>query len=135
MAASGRQPTADSSRLEKQRFRVNYLRGSDPSKWQTGIPAFAKVSYEGIYPGVDLVYYGNQGRRLEYDFVVAPGAEGSALDADCNLFFAGGTAAPDFPTTANAAQRVLGGVEDAFVAKVSFGRPKGQPCVCDRSQH
>ena len=57
------------------------------------------------------------------------GGSGSALDADCNYFFAGSTAAPDFPTTTNAAQRVLMGVEDAFVAKVSFGRPNGQPCL------
>ena len=58
--------------------RVNYLRGKDPAHWQTQIPTYAKVAYEGIYPGVDLVYYGNQG-QLEYDFVVAPGADPSVL--------------------------------------------------------
>jgi hypothetical protein len=58
--------------------RVNYLRGNDPAHWQTQIPTYAKVACESIYPGVDLVYYGNQG-RLEYDFVVAPGADSGVI--------------------------------------------------------
>lgn len=49
----------------------NYFIGNDPAKWRTGIASYGKVKYEGVYPGVDLVYYGNQG-KLEYDFVVAP---------------------------------------------------------------
>lgn len=52
----------------------NYFIGQDKSHWHTGIPNFARVRYSQIYPGVDVVYYGNQ-RRLEYDFVVAPGAD------------------------------------------------------------
>ncbi len=39
--------------------KVNYLLGKDPSKWRTGVPTYAKVKYEAVYPGVDLVYYGN----------------------------------------------------------------------------
>ncbi len=54
--------------------RSNYFIGNDPHQWHTHIPAFARVNYKDIYPGVDLVYYGNQ-RQLEYDFVVAPGAD------------------------------------------------------------
>ena len=54
--------------------RVNYFIGKDPAQWQTGVPTYAKVRYAGVYPGVDLVYYGKQ-RQLEYDFVVAPGAD------------------------------------------------------------
>ena len=54
--------------------KSNYFIGNDPAKWRTNIPTYAKVRYEGVYPGVDLVYYGNQG-QLEYDFVVAPGAD------------------------------------------------------------
>jgi hypothetical protein len=54
--------------------RVNYLIGKDPAKWRTNIPTYSKVAYEGVYPGVDLVYYGNQ-RQLEYDFVLAPGVD------------------------------------------------------------
>jgi len=53
---------------------VSYFFGNDPKKWRSAIPTFAKVRYSGIYPGVDLVFYGNQ-RQLEYDFVVAPGAD------------------------------------------------------------
>ncbi len=53
---------------------ANYFIGSDPKKWRSGISAYGKVKYRGIYPGVDAVFYGNQ-RQLEYDFVVAPGAD------------------------------------------------------------
>jgi hypothetical protein len=52
----------------------NYFIGNDPAKWRTKVPTYAKVKYEGIYSGIDLVYYGNQ-RQLEYDFIVAPGAD------------------------------------------------------------
>lgn len=51
--------------------KINYLIGDDPTKWRRGIPAYSKVRYRGVYPGIDLVYYGSQ-RQLEYDFVVAP---------------------------------------------------------------
>ena len=57
----------------------NYFIGQDPSKWRTDIPTYAKVRYEGVYPGVDLIYYGNQ-RQLEYDFVVAPGADPKTIE-------------------------------------------------------
>jgi len=63
---------------EKLPGKVNYLKGKDPSQWRTGVPTYAKVKYEAVYPGVDLVYYGNQ-RQLEYDFVLAPGADPDAL--------------------------------------------------------
>jgi hypothetical protein len=53
---------------------ANYFIGSDPAQWRTNVPSYAKVSYSKIYPGIDLVFYGNQG-QLEYDFVVAPGAD------------------------------------------------------------
>src|SRR6266404_5176357 len=50
----------------------NYFRGNDPSKWQSNIPTYARVEYRELYPGVNLVYYGNE-QQLEYDFQVAPG--------------------------------------------------------------
>ena len=59
---------------ERRRGVSNYYRGNDPAKWRTGVPHFGKVRYEAIYPGIDLVFYGN-GRELEYDLVVAPGAD------------------------------------------------------------
>ena len=58
--------------------RRNYLLGNDSTKWQTDVPTFRKVIYRDIYPGINLVYYGNQ-QQLEYDFVLAPGAETSAI--------------------------------------------------------
>jgi Chitobiase/beta-hexosaminidase C-terminal domain/Beta-propeller repeat len=63
---------------------ANYFVGSDRSKWQAGIPTYSKVRFLGVYPGIDLVYYGNE-RELEYDFVVAPGAKPKAIQ----LHFAG----------------------------------------------
>jgi hypothetical protein len=54
--------------------KANYFVGSDSGRWRTNIPTYAKVRYGEVYPGIDLVYYGN-GRRLEYDFNVAPGAD------------------------------------------------------------
>jgi uncharacterized repeat protein (TIGR01451 family) len=56
--------------------KSNYIIGNDPNRWRRGIPQSAGVRYEGVYPGIDLVFYGNQG-RLEYDFRVAPGADPS----------------------------------------------------------
>lgn len=53
---------------------VNYIIGNDRSRWHTHISTFGKVSHRRIYPGIDLLFYGNQG-RLEHDFVVAPGAD------------------------------------------------------------
>jgi uncharacterized protein (TIGR03437 family) len=58
--------------------KSNYFIGNDPAKWRTNVPTYAKVKYEEVYPGIDLVYYGNQ-RQLEYDFVVAPGADPHAI--------------------------------------------------------
>src|SRR6266849_3122980 len=54
--------------------RSNYFIGNDPTRWQRNVPHFARVKYRGVYPGVDLVYYGNQG-RLESDYILAPGAD------------------------------------------------------------
>ncbi len=56
----------------------NYFIGNDPAKWRTKVPTYGKVKYDGIYSGIDLVYYGNQ-RQLEYDFVVHPGANPDAI--------------------------------------------------------
>lgn len=58
--------------------KVNYFIGNDPAKWHTDVPTFGSVRYTEVYPGVDVVYYGNQ-RRLEYDFVVAPGRDARAI--------------------------------------------------------
>ena len=54
--------------------KSNYFIGNDPTKWRTNVPNYARVEYRDVYSGVNLVYYGNQ-RQVEYDFVVAPGAD------------------------------------------------------------
>jgi uncharacterized repeat protein (TIGR01451 family) len=54
--------------------KSNYILGNDPAKWQHDVPQFARVRYENVYPGINLAFYGNQG-RLEYDFQVAPGSD------------------------------------------------------------
>ncbi len=57
---------------------ANYLVGRDPGQWHVNLPTFAKVRYRNVYPGVDLLYYGNQG-ELESDFIIAPGADLEAV--------------------------------------------------------
>ncbi|MBC8002384.1 MAG: SBBP repeat-containing protein, partial [Opitutaceae bacterium] len=64
--------------------KSNFFIGNDRRNWHADVPNFAKVNYTEIYPGVDLVFYGNQ-RQLEYDFVVAPGADAGSI----GLSFAG----------------------------------------------
>src|SRR5208282_6759909 len=58
--------------------KSNYFIGNNPRNWRTNVPAYAKVRYAAVYPGVDLIYYGNR-RALEYDFVLAPGADPSQI--------------------------------------------------------
>ena len=60
--------------LERLLTTTNYFIGSDPRKWKTNVPSYAKVKYSGVYPGIDLVFYGNQ-NLLEYDFIVSPGTD------------------------------------------------------------
>src|ERR1700683_3655450 len=59
--------------------KSNYIFGNDPQRWHTGVPQFAGVRYQSVYPGIDLVFYGKEG-RLEYDFKVAPGADASQAE-------------------------------------------------------
>ncbi len=58
--------------------RINYLLGNEPANWQTEVPTFAKVRFPEVYPGVTLIYYGQE-RQLEFDFVVSPGADPSCI--------------------------------------------------------
>jgi len=64
--------------LEELPGRSNYLIGNDSANWHTNVANYAKVRYERVYPGIDLVYYGNQ-RQLEYDFILDPGADPRAI--------------------------------------------------------
>ncbi|MBI1321131.1 MAG: DUF5011 domain-containing protein [Candidatus Hydrogenedens sp.] len=58
--------------------RVNYIKGRDASQWRFGIPTFERARYEAVYPGIDLVYYPNDG-ELEYDITLAPGVDPSDI--------------------------------------------------------
>ena len=63
---------------ESRQGIVNYFIGNDPAAWRRSVPTYARVRYRDVYPGIDLVYYGSP-QRLEYDFVVAPGSDPSAI--------------------------------------------------------
>ncbi|HLM58440.1 MAG TPA: SBBP repeat-containing protein [Pyrinomonadaceae bacterium] len=74
MRLEGADDSARAEGADELEGKANYLVGDDPSRWRTNVPTFGSVHYRGVYPGVDLVYYGNQ-RQLEYDFRVGPGAD------------------------------------------------------------
>jgi hypothetical protein len=79
--------------------RVNYLLGANRSRWRFGVPAYAKIVERGVWPGIDLIYYGAEG-RLEFDLAMAPrarpdeirialaGARGASVDRDGDLVLA-----------------------------------------------
>jgi photosystem II stability/assembly factor-like uncharacterized protein len=74
MRLAGANPDPLVAGAEELPGKVNYYVGNNPSEWRTGVSLYGKVHYTGVYPGIDLVYYGNQ-RQLEYDFLIAPGAD------------------------------------------------------------
>src|SRR3990167_2290491 len=96
MKLEGANPAPKAVGLDELPGKSNYFIGNDPKRWQRDVSNYARVKYSSVYPGIDLVYYGNQ-RQLEYDFVVAPGAdpkriklafegvEKLALDSEGNL--------------------------------------------------
>lgn len=72
------------ARVEKTELllgKSNYIIGRKPKLWQTNISNYGKLSYVNVYPGVDVTYYGNR-RQLEYDFVVRPGGNLSAIEVE-----------------------------------------------------
>lgn len=76
--------------------KSSYFVGPNPKNWHTGIPNFARVAAENVYPGIDVMYQGTHG-RLECHFLVSPGgnpdtismaisgAQDPRLDAEGNL--------------------------------------------------
>src|ERR1700733_11523745 len=68
-------PKARITGLDPLPGKTNYFIGNDSKKWHVNVPSFARVKYENVYPGIDLIYYGNEEGNLEYDFDVAPGAD------------------------------------------------------------
>ncbi|HWY59722.1 MAG TPA: SBBP repeat-containing protein [Terriglobales bacterium] len=110
--------------------RVNYFIGRDPANWHTNVPTYARVRYRNVYPGIDLVYYGNH-RRLEYDFAIAPGADPSQirfeitgasqieLDAEGNLVLRTGSGELHFqsPAIYQESQGLRAAVAGSYVMK------------------
>src|SRR5229473_8563906 len=74
MSLLGAAANAAVTGIDEMPGKSNYFIGNDPSRWRTNVPNYAKVRYQGVYRGIDLVYHGS-GQQLEYDFIVAPGAD------------------------------------------------------------
>lgn len=70
--------------VNELRSKSNYYIGNDPNSWRTGVPHYERVEYADLYPGIDMTYY-FRGQEVEFDFIVAPGADGGAI----RLSFAG----------------------------------------------
>ena len=69
--------------IHAMEYKCNYFLGNDPEKWHTDVPNYEAIIYEDIYPGIDLKYYGN-GKQMEYDFIVSPGADPSQIAVQYN---------------------------------------------------
>jgi len=74
MKLEGAAASAPAAGMERQPGISAYFIGDDPAKWRPEVPHYARVEYKQVYPGIDLVYYGDR-RQVEYDFVVTPGAD------------------------------------------------------------
>jgi hypothetical protein len=70
----GANPEAEPKGQDLLAGHSNYLLGNDPDKWRRGVNQFTRVQVPGVYPGIDLVYYGN-GDQLEHDYLLAPHAD------------------------------------------------------------
>lgn len=81
MKLAGADPSATLAPVDPLPGKSNYFISNDSSKWRVGVPQFARVQYNHVYPGINLVFYGNQG-QLEYDFQVAPGADPSRAELE-----------------------------------------------------
>lgn len=81
MRVAGANKRPEVTGVDRQTTKTNYLIGNDATKWLRHVPSFAAVKYAEVYDGIDLVYHGNQ-RQLEYDFVVAPGADPRKIRLD-----------------------------------------------------
>jgi hypothetical protein len=79
MKLLGANPDPKIEGIDELPGKSNYLIGNDPAKWRINIPSYARVRYQDVYPGVDLIYYGNQ-RQLEYDLIIAAGVDPGLIE-------------------------------------------------------
>ena len=78
MRLVGANSTPQVAGIDELPGQSHYFIGNDPQRWRTGVSNYARVQYHDVYPGVDLVYYGNQ-QQLEYDFILAPDANPNSI--------------------------------------------------------
>ncbi|HKV81061.1 MAG TPA: SBBP repeat-containing protein [Candidatus Sulfotelmatobacter sp.] len=81
MKLAGANANASLRAVDQLPGKSNYFIGNEPAKWRTGVPQFARVRYDNVYPGINLVFYGNEG-HLEYDFQVEPGGDPSRAELE-----------------------------------------------------
>lgn len=79
MTLAGASPKAKAKGQQPLIGKSHYFLGDDPSEWRTNIPTFASIRQQGVYPGIDVVFYGNA-QHLEYDFIVAPQADPQQIE-------------------------------------------------------
>jgi hypothetical protein len=75
---TGANARATITAAEPQAGTHSYFRTGDKARWLPSVPTYSRVQYAGVYPGIDLSFYGHQ-RRLEYDFIVQPGGEPKSI--------------------------------------------------------
>ncbi len=73
----GANPGVEAIGLQSLPNQTHYLTGIQ-AQWHTGIPSYGRVEYRNVYPGVDIIFSGDQG-RLQYDMVIHPGADPSQI--------------------------------------------------------
>jgi len=126
----GANPSPGISGVDLLSGKSNYFIGKDPKQWRTGIPNYAKVAYRDVYPGIDLIYYGNQ-QQLEFDLVVAPGADPNQVrfqvegarelalnsDGDLVIHVSGGDISLRKPVVYQESSKGRQAVDGRFIAK------------------
>jgi len=78
---AGSKQVTEINGINKLKGKSNYLIGNDPDRWQKNVPHYEMVKYSQVYDGIDLVYHNRKG-NLEYDFMVAPGADPGKIRLD-----------------------------------------------------
>jgi hypothetical protein len=78
ISLAGASPQARMEPLDPLPGKLSFFRGNNPKRWATGLATYTRLRYQNVYPGIDLLFYTNQG-ALEYDFVVSPGADPGAI--------------------------------------------------------
>ena len=81
MRLAGASEKSEIAGFEQLPGHSNYFIGNNPARWRRNIPQFERVRYRDVYAGIDLDFYGKQG-RLEYDFDVHPGADLRQIELD-----------------------------------------------------